>query len=195
MIEGFSAGVEPGGLYAQRDIEVLICYMLRTIGRPVPRSVVLNVIADNGMANYFETSAAIEELEKREHVRELEGDLLELCDSGSEIAQILERTVPLSLRERSVNLGLKMLMRLKNEQDTRVTVEPLERGCLITCATLDSDIPTMAVTLRVTDQMQADLVRDRFLNDPPLLYRCILSILTDEVHKEVNDTKLVIDLT
>ena len=71
--DAFSAGVEPGGLYSSKDIKILICYMLAGAGEPMPRQAVLDVIAGNGMANFFEASAAIDELLRVGSLAELPG--------------------------------------------------------------------------------------------------------------------------
>lgn len=67
--DGLSAGVEPGGLYSPQQIKILICYMLDGAGEPMPRQAVLDIIAGGGMANFFETGAAIDELVRLQNLR------------------------------------------------------------------------------------------------------------------------------
>ena len=60
--DAFSAGVEPGGLYSSQEIKILICYMLAGVGEPLARHSVLEILSGNGMANFFEAGAAVDEL-------------------------------------------------------------------------------------------------------------------------------------
>ena len=70
--DAFSAGVEPGGLYTSQEIKILICYMLLGVGEPMERQMVTELIAGNGMANFFETAAAVDELARQGHLTEKE---------------------------------------------------------------------------------------------------------------------------
>ena len=51
MADAFTAGVEPGGLTNLQEIRILLCYMLHTVGQPVPRDAVTEIIIGGGMAN------------------------------------------------------------------------------------------------------------------------------------------------
>ena len=176
----FSDGVEPGGLRTSQEIKILVCYMLLGVGEPMPRQAVLDIIAGNGMANFFETGNAIDELIRLDNLTEEENGALTLTDTGRQIADTLAGMIPYTLRERSVQSALQLLGRTRRERENQVSVERLERGCNVTCAIHDDGRPMMSVTLRVADDLQAQLVRERFLSDPVLLYRSLLAVLTGE---------------
>ena len=52
----------------------------------------------------------------------------------------------------------------------------------------------MSISLHVADDMQAQLVREHFLDDPTLLYRSLLAILTGDAGMKRADTQIVIEL-
>ena len=51
MADAFMAGVEPGGLTNVQEIRILLCYMLHSVGAPIPRDALTDIITAGGMAN------------------------------------------------------------------------------------------------------------------------------------------------
>ena len=192
--DAFSAGVEPGGLYSSKDIKILICYMLAGAGEPMPRQAVLDVIAGNGMANFFEASAAIDELLRVGSLAELPGERLTVSQTGAEAAATLSRSIPYTLRDRSVKASLQLLARIRREQENTVEKEKNGLGCQVTCRIGDEKAPLMTLKLSVADDLQAKLIREHFLDQPELLYRSVLAVLTGDAGMRRSDTQIVIDL-
>ena len=181
--DAFSAGVEPGGLYTSQEIKILICYMLLGVGEPMERQMVTELIAGNGMANFFETAAAVDELGR-----------ISLTETGRQVGDTLAGMIPYTLRERSVKAALQLLTRIRREQENTVELEKLDHGYRVTCTIQDSASPLMSVSLRVADDMQAGLIRENFLDDPTLLYRSLLAILTGDAGMRRADTEIAIRL-
>ena len=165
--DAFSAGVEPGGLYTSQEIKILICYMLLGVGEPMERQMVTELIAGNGMANFFETAAAVDELARQ---------------------RCIDFTALL------VQIPVIFLSRIRREQENTVELEKLDHGYRVTCTIQDSASPLMSVSLRVADDMQAGLIRENFLDDPTLLYRSLLAILTGDAGMRRADTEIAIRL-
>ena len=191
--DAFSAGVEPGGLYTSQEIKILICYMLLGVGEPMERQIVTELIAGNGMANFFETAAAVDELARQGHLTEEEGRI-SLTETGRQVGDTLAGMIPYTLRERSVKAALQLLTRIRREQENTVELEKLDHGYRVTCTIQDSASPLMSVSLRVADDMQAGLIRENFLDDPTLLYRSLLAILTGDAGMRRADTEIAIRL-
>lgn len=191
--DAFSAGVEPGGLYTSQEIKILVCYMLLGVGEPMDRQMVTELIAGNGMANFFETAAAVDELARQGHLTEEEGRI-SLTETGRQVGDTLAGMIPYTLRERSVKAALQLLTRIRREQENTVELEKLDHGYRVTCTIQDSASPLMSVSLRVADDMQAGLIRENFLDDPTLLYRSLLAILTGDAGMRRADTEIAIRL-
>lgn len=191
--DAFSAGVEPGGLYTSQEIKILVCYMLLGVGEPMDRQMVTELIAGNGMANFFETAAAVDELARQGHLTEKEGRI-SLTETGRQVGDTLAGMIPYTLRERSVKAALQLLTRIRREQENTVELEKLDHGYRVTCTIQDSASPLMSVSLRVADDMQAGLIRENFLDDPTLLYRSLLAILTGDAGMRRADTEIAIRL-
>ena len=108
MYDVFRAGVEPGGLTMDYEIKILICYILRSLGHPMPISALIEVFVSEGIGNYFEAASAASGLVKSGHIEILppspsEPDqCYQITDLGRNAAETFEKTLPLSIREKAV---------------------------------------------------------------------------------------------
>lgn len=194
MADAFTAGVEPGGLNNSQEIRILLCYMLDTVGQPMSRDDVTEIILDGGMANYFDTEDAIEELIRLQHLVEADRKIATTV-TGAQIGQSLKMRVPYTLRQRSVEAALTLLKRYEVQRDNKVDIRKLEDGgYAVTCTIQDRGRDLLSVTLRVADNLQAEQIREHFLADPSLLFRGNLAILTGDSAMRKAGTEMVIKL-
>ena len=195
MADVFSAGVQPGGLNTSQEIKILLCYMLYTVGQPMPRDQVTDIIVADGMANYFDTEDAIEELLRLQHLVADDHRNIATTVTGNQIGDSLSVRIPYMLRERSVKAALQLLKRREVERDNKVEIRRLEDGgCQVTCTVMDQDKPLLSVALRVADEHQAEQIKEYFLSDPSFLYRANLAVLTGDASLRRAGTQLVIKL-
>lgn len=196
MYDAFTAGVEPGGLNNTQEIKILLCYMLYSVKQPIQRDDLVDILLSRGMANYFDTENAIEELLRHGHLTEGEDKLLTVTNTGGQIGDNLSVRVPYTLRERAVEGALQLLKRHRIEEENKVEIRRLEGGGYeVTCIVLDGERALMSTTLRVADEWQANEVKERFLTDPALLYRSSLAVLTGDTVTARAGTQLVIDIS
>ncbi len=194
MSDVFSAGVRPGGLHSAEEIKILLCYLLHAVGQPLPRDAVTEIITVGGMANYFDTEEAIEELLRLQHLVQSDQRLIATTVTGGHIGDSLSTRIPYTLRERSVKAALQLLKRRRIEQDNKVDIVKTDGGYEVTCRVMDGERCLLQVTLPVTDEWQAALVKEQFLEDPALLYRSNLAVLTGDAGLRRAGTQLVIKL-
>ena len=55
------AGVEPGGINNAQQVRILVGYLLRSVGQPVERRLLPELLQHWGIANFFEVTQAIDE--------------------------------------------------------------------------------------------------------------------------------------
>ena len=195
MSDAFSAGVTPGGLYNAEEIKILLCYMLHTVGQPMHRDQVTDIITTEGLANYFDTEEAIEELIRLQHLVQSEDRQLATTVTGGQIGESLSVRVPYTVRDRAVNAALQLLKRRAIERENKVEIQRLDAGGFeVTCIVQDQTVDLLRVTLRVTDEWQAKQIKEQFLTDPSLLYRSTLAVLTGDAALRRANTQLVIKL-
>ncbi len=193
MSSAFDAGVEPGGLHTVHEIKLLIGYLLGGVGQPMPRGDVLDVICGGGMANFFDTSAALDDMVEQGILAEQDDGTVTLTNVGEQASQTLADRLPYTLRERSVAAGLRLLARRRNEQGNRVEITPANNGFVVTCTVGVENPPLLTFSLFVADEYQAELIRENFLRDPLLLYQSTIGVLTGGVQTATAD-RVVIEL-
>ena len=195
MADTFMAGVEPGGLTSVQEIRILLCYMLQSVAAPIPRDALTDIITAGGMANYFDTEDAIEDLIRLQHLVQTEDRLVATTVTGNQIGESLGVRIPYTLRERSVKAALQLLKRRKVEQDNKVEIRKTEEGGYeVTCTVMDGARVLLSVTLPVSDAWQAEQIKEQFLTDPALLYRSNLAVLTGDANMRRAGSELVIKL-
>ena len=177
--DAFSGGVLPGGLWTQSDIRILICYLLQSISGSLTEEDITKVIHENGMANYFEVKDAVASLLKHKHIITKEDTTLELTDSGREIARQLDVSLPRSVRDKAVNLAVRLLSQVRSRRENQVDIEETDAGYMVHCKISGGTMNLMTISLYVPDKKQAYHVRERFHADPAGVYEHLLSYLTD----------------
>ncbi|MDD6175570.1 MAG: DUF4364 family protein [Firmicutes bacterium] len=181
--DAFSAGVEPGGLRSQSEIRLLLCYLLKSVDLPLSRSMILSVIQDSGLANYFEAAAALEELSESGSLIVAENSAdptYRIAQQGAMVADTLAERLPVSVREKSVSAALSLLSRTRREQENKVVFQKQKKGLVVQCHISDGDSDMMSIDLRVPDLLQAELVKKRFQSDPSAFYTAVLALLTGD---------------
>ena len=180
----FDAGVEFGGLKNSADIKILICYLLKSIGRPLTRKNMIDAITGNGIANYFEVNQGLSDLVKTECLTSsgtLEDQTFTLTARGREVAETLESTLSINVRKKAVRETLALLTRLRRESENKIEIRALESGGYsVSFTVLDGVDKLMTLELYVADLFQAEQLKNSFLEDPAGLYTMILSRLAGE---------------
>lgn len=182
----FSAGVDYGGLRSMEDIKLLVCYLLYSVKEPVPRPMILEIISGNGMANFFDTGVAMDKLIDLGHIAESGSGMLTITNTGKEIAEVLSTTLPFVLRERSVKIALLLLSRMHKQKDANVEIEKTETGYNVTLELTEGGSTMLKVTVATVDSLQANAIRENFLEDPALLYRSTFAVLNGQTELDAN---------
>ena len=192
--DAFTSGVEPGGLLNSREIRVLVCYMLNSVEEPMDRQSIVEIVFSEGIANFFETEAAIEELVNLGNLTEDENGFLELTPVGKDASETLVSRLPYTIRTRAVEAAVRLMTRKRRARDTRVEFEQLDTGVAVTCSIDRTERPMMSFTMLVADMQQAELIQKRFLDDPVTIYRTMISLLSGEANVRKFDNRTVIDM-
>ena len=179
--DALSVGVQPiGGLFSTAEIKILICYILDTIGEPVPANELINTLHFEGIANAFELSDAITLLSKSGLIAPTDesGSSYIITRSGSDTAKTLRDSLSYVVKERACAAALKMLAKFKNAQNTDIKITHEDGRIYINCTALDRGVPFIGIKLLVGDETQALAVKESFLERANKLYPLIIQILT-----------------
>lgn len=175
-----SAGVSLGGLFNTADIKILICYILSAVDRPVPVNMLANVLHFEGIANAFEVSDAVISLANSGQIvqESKEDDTYIITASGRDIAATLKTSLSFTVRDRAYTAALKMLSRFQNSKETAFEITRENESTYITCSALDGDKPFLSVKLLVSDEAQAQCIKEKFLASSSDIYSEIIELLT-----------------
>lgn len=81
--DAFTAGVKNGGLRSVTSINMLVCYIVATIGDKVTAQNIIDTVDEGMIANHFETADAISRLKKNGVIKENDDGTLKLLDSNT----------------------------------------------------------------------------------------------------------------
>lgn len=176
----FTGGVEPGGLWNQNDIRILLCYILTSVNAPLSAESISQIVQSKALANYFETGDALAALLKQGNVSVDDNGLYTVTDTGREIARSLDATLPLSVRDKALEAAVRLMADAKARRENKVEITETENGYHVTCHISGGKIDLMAVSLYVPDRAQAELVEQNFYRDPEGVYKLLLSALTGD---------------
>lgn len=182
--DGFTEGVAPGGLKEADDIKILICYLLKSVGRPLSFDNLNEILQHDELCNYFGFASALHELLVSGHVdlvKDGGAEFYKTTSLGDTTASLFERRLPVTVREKAVNAAVRLLSRIKRESENRVSIaENRSGGVDVTCSVLDMGDTLMSVKLLVADRAQAESVKRRFQESPEFVYKGVLALMTGD---------------
>ena len=176
--KAFSAGVLPGGLNDRQEIKILICYLFDHFSCPVSKSFITDTLQNYGLANYFETSQAFEEMVSAKNIIKDDENNYVISQTGKMISEELSGNLPLTVREKAVKAGEEYFKRLKSEKENKATIRRCEKGYEVTCSILDGNFEMMRLKLYAPDMLSATMIKNNFYRNPSEIYSEILKKLT-----------------
>lgn len=181
MHDVFRAGVEPGGLTADYEIKMLACYILRHLEQPIPVSGLIEVFVSEGIGNYFEAASAAASLVKTGHLaiqangRERYYEVTEL---GVTTADTLAHDLPAAIRDKALAAAKRYLAMQERRARNKAEVRKVADGFLLTLTITDVGSDLLTTTILVPDKETCGRISERFIQDPVLVYKGIVAVLT-----------------
>lgn len=178
--DAFAGGIEIGGLRSILEIKILICYILKSVKTPMKRNQICDSLQKTGLVNYFDANSAIDELLENGTIVEVEyvGEIhLEVTPLGASSATALENQLLPGVRDRAVKAALNIVARATSERENKVSIERLEDSVNVTFEIESLGQTMLSLTLNVADVLQAEQLKDGFLDDPGALYSDIIDRL------------------
>ncbi|XOQ49294.1 MAG: DUF4364 domain-containing protein [Eubacteriales bacterium] len=178
----FTGGIEPGGLRNKNEIRILICYLLSSVDVPLSKTDILNIIQDNGLANYFEVTDSLAELVEKGNlvVSGENNELYSVSQTARLIAKQLDKDLPPVVRDKAVAAAIRLLAKTKRERENKVEIIKTERGYNVTCHISGGKMDLMNFTLHVPDLYQANMVKNNFHQSPEDVYQMLLALVTND---------------
>ena len=179
--DAFSGGVEPGGLRTRGEIKTLICYLVRALEKSLSREQISEIMQSKGIANYFDVNESMAELISNGMICVLTNEnldeVLAMTTQGLASLTHIENEIPRSIKEEAVNEGVRLLAIARNSRDNRVKIYTNPDGCTVVFGIYDGEREIMKLSLFTADITQANMMKDRFLEDPVSFYSNLVSKL------------------
>lgn len=174
-------GVGRGGMTDKYQVKILICYLMSAVSVPFTADQLNEIFQDTQIVNYFTFCEALDELKEGGHLSLAEDGAYHLNPLGLETAQRLSRSLPKSIQDNVVQTAMRLLARQKHESENEVTITPSDQGFQVACTIHDIDFDLMQISLYAPDEIQAEIIRQNFLNDPSGLYQSVIDRLTKPI--------------
>jgi hypothetical protein len=161
-------------------LNILLCYLLYKIARPVEPDQLYEIAIGTGVVNYFYYQDSMDYLLKNGLIKLEKGEngeeLYVLQPKGTECARQLKSYAPKSYRDTLVLAALRYFARVKAEQELKIEYEKLDNGYYTHVRCLDIDCDLMDMKLYAPDLTQAKLIGERIMLNPAGLYGKVVEL-------------------
>ena len=174
-------------------LNILICYLIYKIDRPVGKEHLYDIVINTGVINYFYYQDSIDYLLKNGLIAEGKDDhgldCYTLLTKGVACARELKKYAPKSYRDKLVLAALRYFARLKFEQEIKIEYIPVENGCYTHIRCLDTKNDLMDLKLFAPDMGQAKLIGEKIMLNPAGFYGKVieLALSNEEIPYDLTD--------
>ena len=194
----FVGGIQPGGLTNDFEVKILICFLLDSLKKNSPGAALsdgeqpglsfdeLNeIFQETGLVNYFEFAESMSELEKTEHIRRQmtpdgEKEIFVITEVGSITAQIFQKTLPLTVREKTLETARHLTEVQKCMDEVDVNYHPVSDGYILQLTIRDIGSDLLNLNVFLPTEEECILVKEHIQNDPAEIYSRILTALIEK---------------
>ena len=178
----FDEGINLGGMRSKNEIKTLICYLYNSVKENIDKGIIIQAILKQGLANYFETSSAFDDLVMNGNLipADDEHKTYSLTEKGAEIAKQLDSTVAYTIKEKAYACAVKLLAEKKKEIENRVNIFKNDNGFTVECSVSGGDKDLMKLNIYAPEMEQALILKKNFLDNPNKAYKVMLALLTKD---------------
>lgn len=178
----FDEGINLGGMRSKNEIKTLICYLYNSVKENMDKGIIIQAILKQGLANYFETSSAFDDLVMNGNLipADDEHKTYSLTEKGAEIAKQLDSTVAYTIKEKAYECAVKLLAEKKKEIENRVNISKNDNGFTVECSVSGGDMDLMKLNIYAPEMEQALILKKNFLDNPNKAYKVMLALLTKD---------------
>ncbi len=162
-------------------LNILICYLLKKIEKPVNTEHLYDILITTGLVNYFSYQESIGFLLENALINiktdNTGADCYTLTPKGIACAKELKKYAPKSYRDNLVLAALRYFARIRMEQEVNVEYTETENGCYVRVRCYDTENDLMDFKLFAPDRAQAQLIGDRIMLNPANFYSKIIELV------------------
>lgn len=175
--DAFMANVKDGGLRSVSSIYMLVCYIVANMNNRVSAATIIEAVDGAMIANYFEISDAVAKLLKAGTIMENDDKMLYMDEQDIEEIALIEKELPLTIRQRSIKACQKVIARETYQRDNKVISEKVDGGYKVHLKVSDNTTDFMNLELFAVNESQAELIKDKFISDPAAVYETLIDAI------------------
>lgn len=175
--DAFMGGVKEGGLRSVSSINLLVCYIIANINGKVTSENIINTMDEGMIANHFEIADAISKLKKSGTIVENESGALTLVDSSKANIDLIEKDLPLTVREKSISICQKIIAKESYKRENKAEIKKTDNGYNITLHISDKNTDFMSLTLYAGTKEQAEMIKEKFIANPIKVYDTLIETI------------------
>ena len=159
QFDAFTAGIEDGGLRSSSSIAILACYIIARSEERLTKKNVVDALVEGKIANYFEITSAISKMIKTDNLVEGEDGYLSVTSKCAFNVEMLENDLPITIREKAVELAAKTARLEIYKKENKATVEKDGDKYKVTLHVSDKNCDFMVLSLYFPSEAQAQVVK------------------------------------
>lgn len=175
--DAFTEGVDAGGLRSKKEIKLIIEYLVLYLNDSVTSDVVIEALTGSALANYFETTQAVDELVASGNLTRGENNELTITKKGSDSLKELMDGIPASVREAAMTSASVIQLRNRNEGAANASIVKNGEAYEVVCKIMHKDTVLVELKLHADDYTQASKIKKSFVESPEKIYEAVVSLL------------------
>ncbi len=175
--DAFMANVKDGGLRSVSSIYMLVCYIVANMNKRVSAATIIEAVDGAMIANYFEISDAVAKLIKAGTIIENDDEMLYMNEQDIEEIALIEKELPLTIRQRSIKACQKVIARETYQRDNKVITEKVDGGYKVRLKVSDNTTDFMSLELFAVNESQAEMIKDKFISNPSEVYETLIDAI------------------
>lgn len=175
--DAFTEGVDAGGLRSKKEIKLIIEYLVLYLNDSVTSDVVIEALTGSALANYFETTQAVDELVASGNLTRGENNELTITKKGSDSLKELMDGIPASVREAAMTSASVIQLRNRNEGAANAAIVKNGEAYEVVCKIMHKDTVLVELKLHADDYTQASKIKKSFVESPEKIYEAVVSLL------------------
>lgn len=174
----------------KNDIKIFILYLLRNIDYPLDFVNINDIVVQDGVVGHFDFIECFSELLETGNVAEIKKDgedYYVITSQGKHVADNLDSRLINMLKEKSLKSALRLLSFKKKNAKIKVEYEPMSGNRILArCIISERDENILDVKLVLESVNQLERIKRNFYDNPEVVYKGILAVLTGEVNYLIN---------
>lgn len=174
--------VEPGGIHDMDELKLLVLYVLCMCEQPVPRDVLNDILLNDGLVDFFDSTTALDEVvqSKLVYIQHIGGeDCYAVTPAGRETATLLEKNLSYTVREKTAHAAHAVLRQWRlNSQVRAEYVRQHDGSYLVELILMEGAHEMFSLRLTAPNLDQVNTICRNFKQQPTEVFGDIIRVLT-----------------